>query len=524
MAENVDSPTPTVSWQNAFFGIAVLALCCATQEGGRVCGTPSRLRAGFAISPCFCLCDSLDIILQLICRLCDGVPFPRAVTTIAKKREMPVKDRSDHLKQILSFIVFDFVTPIAALLQYVKLLGFRGLPWIQVLATFFIVNFTILQVIRWTVRFCAISDAETVVPENDILLELHDLLFSQKPPPAPAHGTSELNAVEEVHEITNTDRVNDHNATDEVQDISVAEGVVDVDASHRLHNVNDTECHELDAVEEVPGLNGTDRADAINAPSTEGNLNVALVLDIASFFVGACMQLALWNSTTTYFTTLRPTSECWDSTDTDCSDSIVFELYSMPIMSLFILPPGLLVILLISIAFLLDMIVNLSFIWVPAISIWLAFDRYDGFQRIFREVARKLFFTPSQTGIIFVGTLALLLEYFFASMHSVYLLSALTESGIWEICVPFVNLSARFTIHVKAILITLPITVAGWISIRAFASVMMLTLLGEQEPNQQAIALTVLVGNIFSAILYFTAAYSSGGTYKPAWTENLGRM
>ncbi|KAL9092213.1 MAG: hypothetical protein Q9159_000972 [Coniocarpon cinnabarinum] len=114
-----DSPEP-VSWQSAFFAIALVARNSMTQEGGRVC-QPPPYDNGLYIS-----------------RQCLKRRSIRAALQDAAVRQ--ARDANDPLSRNSKSRLQEFAThvllPLAAVLQLVKQMGYRGLLWTNM------VNFT----------------------------------------------------------------------------------------------------------------------------------------------------------------------------------------------------------------------------------------------------------------------------------------------------------------------------------------------------------------------------------------------
>lgn len=149
-----------VSWQSAFWGIALVALNSITQEhGGRVCGYDRRLRAGFLTSPFCSLAHSLIVVFELCSEYYNSGSFRKSIIKAANKmelfhrRDFPSsngrRSRVYRGKGNLQWFFLHVAVPIAAILQCVKLLACRGLPWTQAFAVFYILAFGTDEMLLW---------------------------------------------------------------------------------------------------------------------------------------------------------------------------------------------------------------------------------------------------------------------------------------------------------------------------------------------------------------------------------------
>ena len=150
-----------VSWQSAFFGIALIALNSMAREGGPALGVHDDKREAMFCSPIICLLDTLYILgylsIKLIkgCRLSEAIKSAAAAAGEESKLSTSSEGGLQERKAPLKVLVIDVAIPIAAILQLVKVMGFHGVPWTQAFAMFYATNYFL----RETLRRCPTSSA-----------------------------------------------------------------------------------------------------------------------------------------------------------------------------------------------------------------------------------------------------------------------------------------------------------------------------------------------------------------------------
>ncbi|KAG7007398.1 hypothetical protein G7Y79_00010g028990 [Physcia stellaris] len=138
-----------VSWQSAFWGTALIALNSITQDIGGAAGISPELRAGLASSPWFCAFDSLDVVILVLSTAYRSRSIVHSLRHVAKRR-MP-ETKNNGKRGLATVFALRVLLPLTAVLQYVKVMGFQGLPWSQAYATMFMINFLLNELLGWMV-------------------------------------------------------------------------------------------------------------------------------------------------------------------------------------------------------------------------------------------------------------------------------------------------------------------------------------------------------------------------------------
>jgi hypothetical protein len=118
-----NSPTSTVQWQSAFWGIAAIFLNTILQPAGSVCHLPPKYQLSLRSSPLFCLTDTTTVIYD-IAKKAKHMSLRQAIRTVAEFRHQHDTDQ-ENSNSLLRFISWLFMA--AAIVQAVKLFACRGL-------------------------------------------------------------------------------------------------------------------------------------------------------------------------------------------------------------------------------------------------------------------------------------------------------------------------------------------------------------------------------------------------------------
>ncbi|MCJ1443712.1 MAG: hypothetical protein MMC23_004212 [Stictis urceolatum] len=158
-----------VSWQTAFWALFTLALNTFIQDPctNSSISTESYLassRRVLRLSPIFCLLDTLRLGFYIITGLWLRLPLRQTIRLIAKREivSVVVDTSSDDTEEVTRTTgppqgpdgldhrwILRALLGFGALLQLIKLLGLRGVPWTQAWGMAYFISYLQVEIVQW---------------------------------------------------------------------------------------------------------------------------------------------------------------------------------------------------------------------------------------------------------------------------------------------------------------------------------------------------------------------------------------
>lgn len=123
------------------------------QPWGRVCGFHPSLRPYLRGSPIICIFDVVAVIIRFLSNLRADPSPSRAAKGVAVAREATDVINRNHVRDIpevdTAFVLRAVFVVLGALPRFVKLMFYSGIPWTKVWASFYLVEFLLVGMIKF---------------------------------------------------------------------------------------------------------------------------------------------------------------------------------------------------------------------------------------------------------------------------------------------------------------------------------------------------------------------------------------